>query len=75
MRTVTAGLFHSVDALVEAPNRALRIATAIAAALRSGGGRTGRPLDPANLPGWLKQDIGLPPGLFGPRDRHWSDYR
>jgi hypothetical protein len=53
--------------------RALGTATAIATALRPA--RNGRPVDVANLSDRLRNDIGLPPGLFGPPDRHWSDYR
>ena len=75
MRTMTAGLFHSVDALVEAPSRALGIAAAIATVLRAGRDTTGRLLDPANLPDRMKHDIGLPSGRFGTSERHWSDYR
>ena len=75
MRKVTAGPFHSVDGVFEAPNRAVGIAAAIAAALLPGHCRNRHLLDPANFPDRLKHDIGLPPGLVGPPDRHWSDYR
>jgi hypothetical protein len=55
--------------------RARGMATAIGTAFRPGRGGPGRPANLADLPDRLKQDIGLPPGLFGPPERHWSDYR
>ena len=55
--------------------RAIGMATAIVTARRPGPGGNGRPVDVANLSDRMKRDVGLPPGLFGPPDRHWSDYR
>lgn len=55
--------------------RALGLVTATATALRPGRDGNGRLVDVADLPDRLRHDIGLPPGLFGKPDQHWSDYR
>ena len=55
--------------------RAFGLVTAIAMAFRPGRMGPDRPIDVADLSDRMKQDIGLPPGLFGPPARIWSDYR